>query len=104
MFQPYVQYKYKPNDKLVFNFGIHALYSTLNKQSSIEPRAGAKYFINNGQSISFGYGLHSQIQPIYIYFYHPDSLSAQHTYNKNIGFSKSHHWVLSYDKVLSQSF
>ncbi|HWY36754.1 MAG TPA: TonB-dependent receptor, partial [Nitrosopumilaceae archaeon] len=73
-------------------------YLTLNKSYSIEPRAGLKYQLCEKQTLSIGYGIHSQMQPTDVYFYR--SIKADGTYdqsNKNLGFTKSQHFVLGYD-------
>ena len=99
LFQPYIQYKYKITDSLIFTAGIHGQIFTLNNNSkSIEPRMGLKKIMKGNQSIGFATGLHSQTQPMYAYFYAPNGS----TYNKDMGFTKSVHAVLSYDKSLSK--
>ena len=56
------------------------------------------YFINNTSSINLGYGLHSQMQPINVYFLESSDNQGKKTFNnKNLDFTKSHHWVLGYN-------
>jgi hypothetical protein len=102
--QAYITYKYKANDQLSVSAGLHQQYSSLNNQIVFEPRIGFKYFMAHKQSISAGYGLHSQLQPTYTYFYHADSLPASAMHNKSMGFTKSNHLVLGYDKIFSNYF
>jgi len=59
LLQPYIQWKYKKTDNLIFNFGIHGTYLDLNGSFSVEPRAGVRYLMKNNQSISFAFGMHS---------------------------------------------
>jgi hypothetical protein len=104
LLQPYVQYKIKVTDSLVITAGIHAQIFTLNKNStSFEPRFGIKKTLKNNQSVSFGTGLHSQLQPLYTYFYHYPTSAASNMHNMNMGFTKSWHFVLGYDKVLNKN-
>lgn len=104
LIQPYIQYKFKISDSLILTAGIHSQIFTLNKNSkSIEPRLGIKKILKHNQSISFGTGLHSQLQPLYTYFYHYPTKPASETHNINMGFTKSLHFVLSYDKVLNKN-
>ena len=99
LLQPFIQYKFKITDSLIFTAGIHGQIFTLNNNSkSIEPRIGLKKIMKCNQSIGFAMGLHSQLQPLYTYFYAPNG----NTYNKNMGFTKSIHAVLSYDKSLNK--
>jgi hypothetical protein len=98
LYQGYAHGKYNFNDKLTLNLGLHGQFLALNNSASIEPRIGAKYQFNQKNTISLGYGLHSQMQPTDVYFYR--SLQSDGSYdqsNKNLDFTKSHHFVLGYD-------
>jgi hypothetical protein len=96
--QGYVQLKYNVSEKLTLNTGIHAQKFFLNNSSSIEPRLGLKYDINNKSSFTFGYGLHSQMQPINVYFLQTQNADGTYSYNnKNLDFTKSNHFVIGYN-------
>jgi hypothetical protein len=59
---------------------------------------GLKYALNSKSSFSLGYGLHSQMQPINVYFLQTQNADESYSYNnKNLDFTKSQHFVLSYD-------
>jgi hypothetical protein len=91
--------KYSISEKLTANIGLHAQYFFLSKSQSIEPRVGIRYSLNAKSSLNFGYGLHSQMQPLDVYFYKTYNASNG-TYisnNTNLGFTKSHHIVIGYD-------
>jgi hypothetical protein len=104
LFQPFVQLSIKPNAKLFFTTGLHAQYFALNGSSSIEPRAGTTFHITEKHSLSAGIGMHSQMQPYYIYFNRKLDSTGNYFYpNKNIGFTRSIHYVLSYDFALSEN-
>ena len=101
--QMFAQWNYRATEKLTLNSGIHLLHLFDNSTSSIEPRASVKYELTERQSLSLGYGLHSQMQSVGIY-------EAQRTLangiveqpNKNLGFNKAHHVVLAYDQSLTK--
>ncbi len=96
--QAYAHVKYSFNDKLTLNAGIHSQLFFLNNSVSIEPRLGLKYDINGKSSLNFGYGLHSQMQPINVYFLQSQNADGSYSYNnKSLDFTKSHHFVLGYD-------
>ena len=96
--QAYVHLKYNMNDKLTLNSGIHAQQFFINNSHSIEPRFGLKYALNKRNGLSLGYGLHSQIQPLNVYFLQTTNSDGTISYNnKNLGFTKSHQFVLAYD-------
>jgi hypothetical protein len=99
--QPYIQWKYKLSEFLTFSTGLHGFYSTLNAKSySVEPRAALGWNFEPRQTLSFGYGLHSQLQPLYYYFSRPDTNSTE-MLNKNTEMNRSQHFVLSYDYVMN---
>ncbi|MGZ4096174.1 MAG: TonB-dependent receptor [Bacteroidia bacterium] len=111
LLQPYVNYVHKFNERLSFNGGIFSQYLTLNNKATVEPRASLRYQFSSKQSISLAYGLHSQMQPTYIYFAIPDSIvnngvlipnTDRKQANKNLDFSKSQHVVLGYDFFASK--
>jgi hypothetical protein len=98
LIQGYAHAKYNFTDKLTLNLGLHGQYLTLNGSSSIEPRAGLKYQLNQKNTVSIGYGMHSQMQPTDVYFFR--SVNADGTYdqsNKNLDFTRSQHFVIGYD-------
>jgi len=96
--QVYAHIKYSISEKLTLNAGIHAQQFFLNNSFSLEPRLGLKYELNNKNSFSFGYGLHSQTQPLNVYFLQTPNADGSYNYdNLNLGFTKSHHFVLGYD-------
>ncbi|MEI6172337.1 MAG: TonB-dependent receptor, partial [Bacteroidota bacterium] len=96
--QVYAHLKYSISEKLTLNAGLHAQQFFLNNSFSLEPRIGLKYELNNKNSFSFGYGLHSQTQPLNVYFLQTATTDGSYNYdNLNLGFTKSHHFVLGYD-------
>jgi len=99
LLQPYAQYQIKPNQRLVFNLGIHTQTLLLNSETIIEPRAGMTWNITEKDRISFAYGLHSQMQPLELYFKQVTINNEKTSPNKNLGFTKSHHAVISYQRV-----
>lgn len=100
--QPFAQVKYRANEKLTIHAGLRGQVLTLNNSSrSIEPRAGLNYQWKPGHTISLGYGLHSQMQPNYIYFMRTD-FSSPETPNRSLGFSRSQHFVAAYDYIMRQ--
>lgn len=99
-FQGYTNLQYKLSDEITLFGGVHAMLLTLNNTSSVEPRLSVRWNASKNQTLSFGYGNHSQFQPIGVYFYKVnDSLP-----NRNLKFSRAHHLVLShqfhFDRIL----
>lgn len=102
--QVFAQWQYKPGNNLMLNAGLHYLYLALNNTSSAEPRISAKYAINNKSSIAVGYGLHSQQQVMGVYLAKlQDAAGISYSPNKNLGFTRSHHYVVSYNYKLGKN-
>jgi hypothetical protein len=99
--QGYIQYKFRPNDKLTATAGLHAQYLSHNGSAAIEPRAGVRYRLNNSNNLSLGYGLHSQMQQLYQYFAHLPQNNPAQMHNYDVGFTRSHHLVAGYDHRFS---
>jgi len=96
--QAYAQAKYRFNDKLTLNAGMHTQLLALNNSTSVEPRVGLKYQVSQKHTFSAGYGMHSQMQPIDVYFYRTRLADGSYAQtNKNLGFTRSQHFVIGYD-------
>ncbi|WP_339876157.1 TonB-dependent receptor [uncultured Algoriphagus sp.] len=99
--QAFSQLNYRANERLAVNLGLHYLQLLLNNSNSIEPRLSASYALDEKQRLSFGYGLHSQVQPLGTYFAEQEVNGQIILPNKDLGLSKSHHFVLGYDRSLT---
>ena len=96
--QVYAQAKYRFNDKLTLNIGLHTQLLALNNSTAIEPRVGLKYQLSEKHTFSMGYGMHSQMQPIDVYFYRARLADGSYLLtNKDLDFTRSQHFVLGYD-------
>jgi CarboxypepD_reg-like domain/TonB-dependent Receptor Plug Domain len=99
LLQTYAQMRYKPAEKLTINGGLHSQYLALNDEVVVEPRLALNYDLTSTSKVSVGYGLHSQMQPLPIYFF--EFANADGTINRNnqdLEFTKSHHLVLGFDQ------
>jgi len=101
LLQLYAQYKYRPTDALTFTAGLHCQYLTHTKEAVVEPRIGMRLRTSYKGVITAGYGLHSQMQPMYQYFAHLPQNRAADMHNYNLGFTRSHHGVAGYEHVFS---
>lgn len=96
--QAFIHLKYNLNKKTIINLGLHSQHFFLNNSSSFEPRLGLVHNLSNNSSFTFGYGLHSQMQPLNVYFLQNTDTNGNITYNnKDLDFTKSHHFVLGYN-------
>lgn len=104
--QPFAQIKYKFNNNIQLNAGLHGQYSNINKNSyAIEPRLGVSWNITEKSTISLGTGFHSQLQPFYVYYSLLDSNNTGSTnyYNRNLSMTKAKHVVFSYDYSITST-
>jgi hypothetical protein len=105
LLQTYAQTKYKFSSKLTANAGLHVQYLTLNQSIALEPRVTLNYTLSPIQTISLGYGLHSQMQALPIYFYETEIAPNEYIRtNEKLDFSRSHHFILGYDLRLNNSW
>ncbi len=105
LLKAFTNFNHRFNDKLSTNIGLYAQDFTLNNSNSIEPRFNIKYQLKPNQSVAFGAGLHSQTQPLEVYFYQTKNNAGQITYtNKELDFVKSAHGVLGYDVTVGKYF
>ena len=103
--QAYAQLKYNLSEKITVNTGLHAQKFFLNNSTSVEPRLGFKYDISDKSNLTFGYGLHSQMQPINVYFLQTQNGDGTYNYNnKDLGFTKSNHFVIGYNLQPAQDW
>jgi hypothetical protein len=93
------------SDKFSTNLGIYYQQFIINRSQSVEPRWNLKYQFKQNQSLSFGAGLHSQTQPLEVYFYESKNNLGQTEFtNKDLDLVKSAHGVIGYDISFSKQF
>jgi hypothetical protein len=93
----YTQLSYNLSQNLVVNTGVNGGYFDLNNSLSIDPRVAFSLDLNNGHSLSIGYGKHSQMEDLKIYMVRSEENGNISFPNKDLGLSKAHHFVLAYD-------
>lgn len=105
LYEAYAQLRYKIHTNLTLHTGIHSQYLPHNKSRIIEPRLALNWQVTSTQSISFGYGLHSQMQPMPVFFT-KIKLDENHFEgtNDDLDFTKSHQFVLAYDLKFAENW
>lgn len=101
--QGYLQYKFKPSERITLNGGIHGQYLSHNSTWAVEPRIGMKWLVTSKDIITAGYGLHSQAQPLYQHFEHLPQNTPSVMHNYDVDFTRSHHLVVAYERPLSKT-
>jgi hypothetical protein len=105
LFQVYAEWQHRFSEQLELNTGLHYQALALNGSYAVEPRAAVKWTFLPRQSFNFGYGMHSTAQQPYVYFWlHETAEGIYDDVNREIGFTKAHHFVLGYDFNFAQNF
>ena len=93
--QLYFTWRHNFSEKFVGNFGMQGQYFALSNSKSLEPRIGLRYDMTKKSKATYGFGMHSQLQPIVVYFINDNVNNT--TPNENLDFSRSIHNVLGYE-------
>ena len=98
--QAYFNWQHRFSDRFRMTLGVHQQYFFLGKHNSIEPRLGLKYELRPGRTLNFGAGMHSQLQPITVYF--NKTIDSDALPNTDLDFTRAVHLVLGYDHFFSE--
>ena len=102
LFQNYALWKHRFTEALTLNSGIHSQHFIYTNSHVVEPRMGIKYQVNNKHNISFGAGMHSQLQPLTVYFVQEQQSNGTFINpNENLDFTKALHGVLGHDWLIT---
>lgn len=98
LLEAYAQSQYKLGQKWILNAGLHAQYLDFNESTAIEPRVSLNWQFRPNQSLTLGYGLHHQMQPLPVFFLQEElSPGVFERTNEDLDFVRSNHLVLGYD-------
>jgi len=103
VWQAYGQWKYKISEDWTLNAGLHGMYFQFNDNYSIEPRFGLRWNFTEGQSLSFGAGLHSRLEDMSTYMARKQKGDGSYFQpNRDLSLTKSIHYVIGYDRMLNE--
>ena len=102
LLQFFSQSKYAFNDNLTLNIGFHIQHFTLSNALTFEPRAGISWQMDPINSLSFGYGNHSMLDLLPIYFITREVDGKTVRPNESLNLSRAHHFVISYDRSINE--
>ena len=99
------QGKYNISQTTSITAGANISWFELNKETRIEPRFSATWQATPKQSFSMGYGNHSQIEPLFVYFVtKTDEHTGQVIFpNQNLDRMGAHHFVLAFDWSITEN-
>lgn len=98
LLEAYGQMQYRLTERLTLNGGLHGLYFDQTEDLALEPRAAVNWQLAPKNTLSLGYGMHHQTQPLPVFLFReqlPDGSSVET--NKDLDFTRSQHLVLGYD-------
>ncbi len=102
LLQSYGQWKWRINEQLTLNAGLHHMHFALNGNASLEPRAGLRWEFTAQQALNLGFGVHSRLDPLVNYFAEVDlggSAPAEQP-NRQLELTKANHYVVGYENQL----
>jgi hypothetical protein len=100
----YAEMIYRPNGVWSIYPGISILYLQFTKKVAIEPRLSAQYTINEKQSISGGFGIHSRMPDLSLLNVKTNVQGVDVLTNQHLDFFKAAHFVLGYNNSITQNF
>jgi hypothetical protein len=95
------QSRFDLSEKITLNAGFHIQFFSLNSSLAVEPRLGARWRFAPRQSVSLGYGLHSRLEPLFLYLTQLQDSNGISRPNIDLGFTRANHVVLGYDLSVS---
>ncbi len=105
LLQAFAQSQYRPGSDWTINLGVHAQYLEFNDAFALEPRLAVNWDFRSNQRLNFGYGLHHQLQPLPVFFFTEEVADGQFVAtNQDLDFTRSHHFVLGYNRSLGASW
>lgn len=105
---PYVQLKWQASRRMAVTGGWTGQLFRISEKNGasntsvhlVQPRLGMRYLLRPGQSFNLGFGIHSQSQPAYTYYYILPGNSRPH--NLNMDLTVSRHAVAGYDRNIGK--
>lgn len=102
--QAFGEWQHKFTSKLTLYTGLHFQQFLFNSTNAFDPRLSMSYQANKRAKFSIAYGMHSQLQPLYVYFvedYDGDKNLYTQT-NNGLDFTKAQHFVAGYDQLIGK--
>jgi len=97
--QYFGQLKYRVTEQFSILGGVHGTHFSVNNSTALEPRLSLSYQLPASQSVYLSYGLHSQLQPLPVYFQEVNELTRQKDAgNRSLGLTRANHFVVGYEK------
>lgn len=101
LWQAFAQGQFKLGQKFTLNAGLHEQFFAYNNTSAIEPRLALSWQLAPNQTLTLGYGIHNQTQPLPVFFFREETSPGVFVpSNEDLDFTRANHFVLAYDKKI----
>lgn len=97
--QVYASLRHRITERFLATAGVHLQQYTLGDAIAVGPRLGLQYSLTDELTLSAGYGLHAQSQPVTTYSLLTVENGVTRATNADLGFTKAHHIVAGADWV-----
>ena len=91
--QAFGQARYRAGARWTLNAGLHLQYFTLSEAFAVEPRLAAAYEANPALTLTAGYGRHSQVPALPVFFFR-DLATGRSDTNQDLGYLRADHYVV----------
>jgi len=99
----FAAWKHKFSDRMAITMGAYAQHFLLNNTYAVDPRFAARYQAAPRHAFTAAAGIHSQLQPITLYFKNdPDQPDA--TNNRNLGMNRSAQALAGHEWMMFENF
>lgn len=99
LWQAFAQGQWRLGEKWTVNGGLHGQYLGISDKFALEPRLAMSWNFLPNQTLTLGYGLHNQMQPMPVFFYQEQvAPGVYQNLNRKLNFTRSNHFVLAYDR------
>lgn len=101
LWQAFAQGQFKLGQKFTLNAGLHEQFFAYNNTSALEPRLALSWQVAPNQTLTLGYGIHNQMQPLPVFFFREETSPGVFVpSNEDLSFTRANHYVLAYDRKL----
>lgn len=81
----FINWNYRASENFTINSGLFSQHLALSGKTTIEPRLGLQYRLNDEHSLNAGFGVHTQMLPLQLYFGFDE--------NNDLDFMQSIHYI-----------
>ena len=101
----FAQWKYRPRPAIEINTGFNISHSLITHELLFEPRLSMLFHLPQGQTLSFGSGLHSRLESLSIYNYSIKiDKTHRETKNSDLKAIKALHFTLGFNRQFGDDF